>query len=105
MTNFTTVVQDFNRLGIRHVYLVGSPQHLNRAQAIAFIAFGSRGITTTPVYTNFDDLPQDPWRTYRDVGRSLIWLFTGRTGEKFNGRDFEQLCKALGYRRGIPQDW
>lgn len=105
VTNFTTVVEDLNRLKISHVYLVATPQHLNRAQAIAFIVFGSRGITTTPVYTNFNDLPQETQRTYRDVGRSLLWLFTGRTGERFNGRDFEALCRSPGYQRGIPTDW
>ncbi len=105
VTNFTTVVQDFKRLGIHHVYLVATPQHLSRARAIAFIVFGSQGITTTPVETSFNDLPQDPRRTYRDFGRSLLWLFTGRTGERFNGRDSDKLCSEPGYIRGLPKDW
>ncbi|MBW4583140.1 MAG: YdcF family protein [Tildeniella nuda ZEHNDER 1965/U140] len=105
VTNFTTVAQDLERLGVKHVYLIASPQHLSRAKAIAFIVFGSRGITTTPVETTFDDLPQDPRRTYRDFGRALLWLFTGKTGEKFNGRDRDLACRYPGYMRGIPQNW
>lgn len=80
VTNFTTLVDDFAQLGIRHVYLITSDYHMRRAQTIGTIVFGSHGIEVTPipVATNQPEEPIE--KVVRDGGRSLLWLTTGRTG-------------------------
>lgn len=85
VTNFTTLVERLEHQNSRHVYLITSSYHLPRAQTIATIVFGSRGITFTaiPVYERdvFNKAKQESLpRTLRDLGRSLVWLLTGRTG-------------------------
>ena len=52
VTNFTTMVDVFEQLGIEHVYLVTSDFHMPQARTIAFLVFESRGITCTPVGVN-----------------------------------------------------
>jgi uncharacterized SAM-binding protein YcdF (DUF218 family) len=88
VTNFTTVVEDFHQFNIRHAYVLTSSYHMPRAEAIATVVFGSHGIAFTPVYVP-SWYPSDSMkRVLRDVGRSLVWLVTGRTGSSFNGRMF-----------------
>ncbi len=82
VTNFTSVVTDFKRRGIQHVYLVTSDFHLPRAQAIAALVFGTQGITVTPISVPSTQPPESSFRIVRDAGRSLMWLFTGRTGAR-----------------------
>jgi uncharacterized SAM-binding protein YcdF (DUF218 family) len=90
VTNFTTVVDDFKHLGIQHIYLVTSAFHMPRAKAIATIVLGSQGIAFTPVVV--PDVvpaiypPESKLRVLRDVGRSLVWMGTGRTGARLNRR-------------------
>ncbi len=86
VTNFTTVVGDFKRRGIQHVYILTSDYHMPRAQAIATVVFGSQGITYTPVRVPGDRPRESNLRILRDVGRSLIWLMTGRTGASWRSR-------------------
>ncbi|GAB4171717.1 MAG: YdcF family protein [Coleofasciculaceae cyanobacterium] len=86
VTNFTSLVADFKRLHIQHVFLITSDFHMPRSQAIATIVFGSQGITFTPVsipsQTSVE--PESQLHILRDVGRSLLWLVTGRTGASLN---------------------
>lgn len=84
VTNFTTLVADFKRLHIQHVYLITSDFHLPRSQAIATIVFGSQGITFTPVSIPSQASVESQFHILRDVGRSLLWLVTGRTGASLN---------------------
>ncbi|MEP0911399.1 YdcF family protein [Leptolyngbya sp. GB1-A1] len=80
VTNFTMLVSDFKQRQIQHVYVVTSDFHMPRAKAIATIVLGSRGITFTPVVVPSDRPAESSARVLRDVGRSILWMMTGRTG-------------------------
>jgi uncharacterized SAM-binding protein YcdF (DUF218 family) len=85
VTNFTTSVDTLKQRGIQHVYVVSSSFHMPRSQVIATIVFGSQGIAFTPVAVatpNFE--PESKVRIVRDLGRSMLWLATGRTGASLN---------------------
>lgn len=84
VTNFTTLVKNFKNLGIHHIYLLTSEFHMRRAKAIATIVLGSEEITFTPVSIPSIKPRESTLRIIRDTGRSLIWVFTGRTGASFN---------------------
>ncbi len=87
VTNFTTLVPDFKQRHIQHVYLITSDFHMLRAQAIATLVFGSQGIAVTPMPLASSPGRSESWaRTLRDCGRSMLWLFTGRTGARFGDR-------------------
>ncbi|NEP62935.1 MAG: YdcF family protein [Symploca sp. SIO2G7] len=82
VTNFTTLVDDFDRLGIRSVYLITSDYHMRRASTIAAIVLGSRGIHYEPLPVASEH-PSEPWiRSVRDGGRSVLWVLTGKTGSE-----------------------
>lgn len=80
VTNFTSLVADFQKLGFRHIYLITSDFHMPRAKAIATIVLGSQGITFTPVTVPSKQAPESRWRILRDVCRAVFWVVTGRTG-------------------------
>ncbi|MDX2215603.1 MAG: ElyC/SanA/YdcF family protein [Oculatellaceae cyanobacterium bins.114] len=88
VTNFTTLVNEFDRLQIHHVYLITSDFHMARARAIAAIVFGSRGIITTPVIVPSRVPPESKVHILRDVGRSIVWLFTQRTGASLRSQSW-----------------
>ncbi|MGJ3247541.1 MAG: YdcF family protein [Elainellaceae cyanobacterium] len=80
VTNFTTLVHTFQDHNIQHLYLITSDFHMPRARAIAFFVLGSHGIAYTSI-TVPSDQPNESWlKTARDIGRSLLWIVTGRTG-------------------------
>ncbi|MBV5260257.1 YdcF family protein [Synechococcus moorigangaii CMS01] len=80
VTNFTSLVNDFRDRHIHHVYLITSDFHMRRARAIAFFVFGSRGIITTPVSIPSIQPDETLGHVMRDIGRSVLWIITGRTG-------------------------
>ncbi len=82
VTNFTTLVDDFERLGIKSVYLITSDYHMRRANTIAAIVLGSRGIHYKPLPVASERPPESLIRSLRDGGRSILWLFTGKTGSE-----------------------
>ncbi len=84
VTNFTSLVADFQAQDIRHLYLITSEYHMSRSSAIATIVLGSRGIAFTPVSVSEPREPEAQYRTVRDTIRSIIWLVTGRTGASLN---------------------
>ena len=87
VTNFTTMVVPLQQNNIRHVYLVTSDYHMPRSQAIATIVFGSQGIAFTPVPVPSQNSQREArTRIARDIGRSVVWLVTGRTGASFKPR-------------------
>ena len=49
LSNFTTLVDRLRRRGIRHVLLVTSSDHMDRALLVGRVVAGSRGIHLTPV--------------------------------------------------------
>lgn len=83
VTNFTTLVSTFKQHHIQHIYLITSDFHMPRAQAIAFFVLGSQGIAFTPIAIPSNTSPESPLRILRDVGRSYLWMITGRTGARF----------------------
>ena len=82
VTNFTTLVDDFERLGIKSVYLITSDYHMRRANTIATIVLGSRGIHYKPLPVASERPPEPLLRSFRDGGRSILWVFTGKTGSE-----------------------
>jgi uncharacterized SAM-binding protein YcdF (DUF218 family) len=85
VTNFTCLVNKFKEKNLKHLYLVTSDYHMNRAMAIAITVLGSRGITVTPVSVpSANPKPESPLQFFRDSIRSIVWILTGRTGASFN---------------------
>lgn len=80
VTNFTTLVNDFKKQNIQHVYLITDDFHLPRAKAIAWVVLGSKGITYTPISIATDRLPEPKFKIFRDVVRSFLWVLTKHTG-------------------------
>ena len=86
VTNFTTLVKDFKKQEIQHIYLITSDFHLPRAKAIAFMVLGSQGIAFTPVSIATSRLAEPKTKLARDVIRSYFWILTRRTGSSLNRR-------------------
>lgn len=86
VTNFTTLVSDFQKQNIKHIYLITSDFHLPRSKAIALVVLGSQGITYTPIPIATDRFNESKYKIIRDLGRSILWIFTRRTGSSLNGR-------------------
>ena len=87
VTNFTSLVEDFVKQKLQHIYLITSDYHMQRARAIATIVLGSRGIGVTPVAVPSKGLQSESLvRLLRDYGRSFLWVFTGKSGASFNPR-------------------
>ncbi|MTJ16866.1 MULTISPECIES: YdcF family protein [unclassified Dolichospermum] len=86
VTNFTTLVKDFQQRHIQHIYLITSDFHLPRAKTIATLVLGSQGITFTPISIPTQQARESILRIVRDSGRSLLWIVSGRTGASFNPR-------------------
>ena len=86
VTNFTTLVPEFKANNVQHLYLLTSAFHMPRAKAIGTIVLGSQGIVFTPIAiadSPTQEITQEPnSKIARDIARSLLWLVTGRTGEK-----------------------
>ncbi|MFM2063167.1 MAG: hypothetical protein RLZZ507_2837 [Cyanobacteriota bacterium] len=86
VTNFTTLVNDFQKHHIQHIYLITSDFHIPRAKTIATLILGSQGITFTPISIPTERPRESIVRIVRDGGRSLLWIVSGRTGASFNPR-------------------
>ncbi|WP_369076427.1 YdcF family protein [Coleofasciculus sp. LEGE 07081] len=86
VTNFTSLVPDFKRRHIQHLYLITSDYHMPRATAIAILVLGSQGIAFTPVSVPSNIPTESSFRLLRDVGRAFLWVVTGHTGASLNPR-------------------
>lgn len=83
VTNFTTLVDEFQAQGIDSLYLITSDYHMPRARVIGEIVLGSRGISFKPVRVPSEDSPE-PWdKVVRDAARAVLWVATGHTGSTF----------------------
>ncbi|MEL6439369.1 MAG: YdcF family protein [Cyanobacteria bacterium J06621_8] len=80
VTNFTTIVDQLQAQGINNVYLITSSNHMQRAKIIGDIVLRSRGIDFQPISVPSDNPPEPIEKCWRDGARSILWLFTGRTG-------------------------
>jgi uncharacterized SAM-binding protein YcdF (DUF218 family) len=97
VTNFTSMVDKFAAQKIQHIYLITSDYHIRRSKAIATIVLGSQGIVVTPLAVpSADDKSESLVRVLRDCGRSLLWIFTGKTGASFNPRLLVKISKYNG---------
>ncbi len=79
-SNFTSLVDDLKRDGVRHVLLVTSEDHLPRAMTVGRLVAGSRGIRLTGVPVACEPSCQEE-RLGKRLGdgiRSLIWVVTGQ---------------------------
>lgn len=86
VTNFTSLVKEFKKRHIQHVYLITSDFHMPRSKAIATIVLGSRGIAFTPVPIPDRKYRESRLRIIRDSGRAILWIVTGHTGASLNPR-------------------
>jgi uncharacterized SAM-binding protein YcdF (DUF218 family) len=86
VTNCTTLVHDFHKYHIKHIYLITSDFHLPRAKTIATLVLGSQGITFTPISIPSERPRESIFPIVRDSGRSLLWIVSGRTGASLNPR-------------------
>lgn len=84
VTNFTSLVKDFKKRNIQHIYLITEDFHMARAKAIAIFVLGSQGIAFTPVSVPSDEPPESWLHILRDSGRAVLWIFTGHTGASLN---------------------
>ena len=85
VTNFTTLAKDFTDQKLQHIYLITSDYHLTRSRAIGTIVFGSQGIVVTPLAVpSSGNMSESLLRVLRDCGRSLLWIFSGKTGSSLN---------------------
>jgi uncharacterized SAM-binding protein YcdF (DUF218 family) len=85
VTNFTTLVRDFDNRRLQHIYLITSDYHMRRARAIATIVLGSQGIVVTPVVVaSRNQPPESLLRLLRDAGRSFLWIVARRSAASFN---------------------
>src|SRR5919202_2900061 len=76
VTNFTSLVDQFQAEGIDSVYLITSDDHMRRARVIGDIVFGSRGIKVLPVPVPSGREPEPTEKCIRDGARAILWVST-----------------------------
>lgn len=77
LTNFTTLVDEFQARKISQVYMITEEFHMPRAKLIGNLIFGSRGIKLKPIAVPSEQKAERKQKTIRDTMRSLLWIFTG----------------------------
>ena len=80
LSNFTSVVDELKRAQVRHVLLVTSSDHMDRALLVGRVVAGSRGISLTPVPVPCGQrcLPEGRSKVWGDGARAALWVLTGR---------------------------
>lgn len=80
LTNFTSLVDELRQAQVRHVLLVTSSDHMERAMLIGRIVAGSRGITLTPVPVPCGDRchQEQAGKVWGDGFRAVVWVLSGR---------------------------
>ncbi|MDX2255380.1 MAG: YdcF family protein [Pseudanabaenaceae cyanobacterium bins.39] len=76
VSNFTVMVREFENRNIKNIYLLTSDSHMPRAEVIAKIVLGSRGIQIYPVKIPSEFPSEPPVKSLRDGVRAMIWLVT-----------------------------
>ena len=98
VTNFTTLVPQFKQRNIQHIYVVTSDFHMPRATVIATLVLGHSGIAFTP-WPVATARVEEPWlKLVRDGGRSVLWIFTGRTGSRIGLQLQNRLSQWVAYK-------
>ena len=96
LSNFTSVVDELRRAKVRHVLLVTSSDHMNRALLVGRLVAGSRGITLTPVSVPCGArcLPEGRRKVWGDGLRAALWVLTGRDVRSWAAERFAPLLEA-----------
>jgi uncharacterized SAM-binding protein YcdF (DUF218 family) len=80
LSNFTSLVDELKKSGVKSVYLITSDDHMTRSRVIGEVVFGSRGIAVKPI-SFVSGRPDESWeKVLLDGGRSVFWLVTGNSG-------------------------
>ncbi|WP_411868406.1 YdcF family protein [Vulcanococcus limneticus] len=95
LTNFTSVVDELRRAKVRHVLLVTSSDHMERALLVGRIVAGSRGIHLTPVAVPCGDQchPEGRRKVWGDGARAALWVLSGRDVRDWAARRFAPLLE------------
>jgi uncharacterized SAM-binding protein YcdF (DUF218 family) len=84
LTNFTTLVDDFQARKINQVYVITEEFHMLRAKSIGNLILGSRGIKLKPIAVPSEHKAERKQKIIRDTMRSLLWVFTGAAPTREN---------------------
>jgi len=97
LSNFTSVVDDLKRAKVRHVLLVTSSDHMDRALLVGRIVAGSRGIQLTPVPVSCGHacLPETTGKVWGDGARAALWVLTGRDLRRWAAERFGPLLEGV----------
>jgi uncharacterized SAM-binding protein YcdF (DUF218 family) len=96
LSNFTSVVDELRRAKVRHVLLVTSSDHMNRALLVGRLVAGSRGIALTPVSVpcGAQCRPEGRRKVWGDGLRAGLWVLTGRDVRSWAAERFAPLLEA-----------
>ncbi|WP_010305039.1 YdcF family protein [Synechococcus sp. CB0101] len=96
LTNFTSIVEDLRRAKVRHVLLVTSSDHMQRAMLVGRLVAGSRGIGLTPVEVPCGErCTPEGWRkVWGDGARAALWVLTGRDLRRWAAARFGPLLEG-----------
>jgi hypothetical protein len=97
LTNFTSIVDDLRRAKVRHVLLVTSSDHMERAMLVGRLVAGSRGIGLTPVEVPCGELcTPEGWRkVWGDGARAALWVLTGRDLRRWAAARFAPMLEGV----------
>lgn len=97
LSNFTSVVDELKRAKVRHVLLVTSSDHMNRALLVGRLVAGSRGIALTPVAVPCGALcsPEGRRKVWGDGLRAALWVLTGRDLRAWAAERLAPLLEAV----------
>ena len=104
LSNFTSVVDELKRAQVRHVLLVTSSDHMDRALLVGRVVAGSRGISLTPVPVPCGQrcLPEGRSKVWGDGARAALWVLTGRDLRGWAAARFGPLLEELHPRCSGP---
>ena len=96
LTNFTSIVDELRRAKVRHVLLVTSSDHMERALLVGRLVAGSRGIGLTPVPVSCGERcePEGRRKVWGDGLRAALWVVTGRDLRGWAAARFGPLLEA-----------
>ena len=97
LSNFTSVVDELKRSRVRHVLLVTSSDHMERALLVGRVVAGSRGIGLTPVPVPCGQRCEpEGWRkVWSDGLRAALWVVTGRDVRGWAAERFGPLLEGV----------
>ena len=100
LSNFTSVVDELKRARVRHVLLVTSSDHMNRALLVGRLVAGSRGISLTPVAVPCGQrcIPEGRRKVWGDGLRAALWVLTGRDLRDWAAERLAPLLEGVPHR-------